>query len=308
MIKSVMITGANAGLGKECARQIAGRDGIEKIYLACRNMDRAREAKASLEAATGKSVFEIVLMDVSDPGSVRKALDTFTGPVDALLMNAGGTGGPGPGKKTPDGVTRIFAANVLGHVVLLDELIKAGRLGQVAVYVGSEAARGVPMMGMAKPALSSSSADEFASICDGSFFKGSEAGNGMKLYGPVKYVAAMAMASAARRNPSLRIVTMSPGGTAGTDGTRSMPFPMNVIMKYVAMNLMLALGKVHGLETGARRLVDTIFDAGYESGYFYASVAPGVTGKVVDQADIAPELGNPAFQDHAYDAVHRFVR
>jgi hypothetical protein len=129
----------------------------------------------------------------------------------------------------------------------------------------------------------------------------------MKMYGPVKYLGAMAMAAAARRNPSLRIVTMSPGGTSGTDGTRSMPFPVGFIMKYGAMNLLRALGKLHGLETGGRRLVDAIFDAGYQSGHFYASEAPGVTGKIVDQVVIAPEMGDPVSQDHADEAVHRFI-
>ncbi len=66
MIKSVLITGANAGLGKECAKQLALQDGTEKIYLACRNEERAQAAKLELEESTGKSVFEIVLMHVSN--------------------------------------------------------------------------------------------------------------------------------------------------------------------------------------------------------------------------------------------------
>ena len=33
MIKSVLITGANAGLGKDSARQFALQSGIEKVYL-----------------------------------------------------------------------------------------------------------------------------------------------------------------------------------------------------------------------------------------------------------------------------------
>ena len=66
-------------------------------------------------------------------------------------MNAGGTGGPTPGALTQDGVTEIFAQNVLGHVVLLEELISAGLLTEVAVLVGSEAARGVPKMRIPRP-------------------------------------------------------------------------------------------------------------------------------------------------------------
>ena len=55
-VKSVLITGANGGLGKECARQLALLDGTEKIYLGCRNEGRAKAAKRSLEELTGKSL------------------------------------------------------------------------------------------------------------------------------------------------------------------------------------------------------------------------------------------------------------
>ena len=53
-IKSVLITGANAGIGKEVARQMALRPGVERVYLACRNEVKARAAKQELEEKTGK--------------------------------------------------------------------------------------------------------------------------------------------------------------------------------------------------------------------------------------------------------------
>ncbi len=57
MNKSIMITGANAGLGKDVARQLALLPTTEKVYLACRNMDKAQAAKKELMKITGKSVF-----------------------------------------------------------------------------------------------------------------------------------------------------------------------------------------------------------------------------------------------------------
>ena len=56
--KTVLITGANAGIGKEVARQLALRPETARIYLACRNRERATAAKAELEAKTGRAIFE----------------------------------------------------------------------------------------------------------------------------------------------------------------------------------------------------------------------------------------------------------
>ncbi len=168
--KTVLITGANVGIGKEIARQLATRSEVARIYLACRNQDRAATAKAELESQTGRRIFDVVLMDVSDPRSVRAGLTGINGSIDALVMNAGGMGGKTPMALTADGATYMFAQNVLGHVVLLETLVAEDRLGEVAVFAGSEAARGIPKMGFKRPSFASNSADELASVIDGSYF------------------------------------------------------------------------------------------------------------------------------------------
>ena len=144
--KTALITGANAGIGKEVARQLALRHEFARIYLACRNRDRAITAKAELEAATGRSIFDIVVMDVADLGSVRAGMAAIDGPAYALVMNAGVIGGKKSMDVTADGVTTLFATNVLGHVVLLEGLLADDRLGEVAVFAGSEAASGLPSL------------------------------------------------------------------------------------------------------------------------------------------------------------------
>ena len=84
---------AKAGRTNFVARQLAERGGVERVYLGVRNMDRGAAAMADLEATTGRKVFELVRIDTSDLGSARDAAASLPGPVDGLLMNAGGRGG-----------------------------------------------------------------------------------------------------------------------------------------------------------------------------------------------------------------------
>jgi hypothetical protein len=260
-----------------------------------------------LEQLTGPSIFEIVIIDLSDLASVRAAAAAITRPLNAVVMNAGGTGGPTPASLTQDGVTDIVAQNLLGHVVLLEELIAAGSLTEVAVLVGSEAARGVPKMRIPRPTFSRSSAEEFASVIDGSFFAGQNS-NVMLAYGQVKYLAALWMASMARRHPQLRFITMSPGNTAGTEALRDQPALLRIIARRLLLPYVApALGIGHKLEIGAKRLVDAVTDTSLQSGVFYASAASTITGPVIDQAEITPEVHDEGMQDRAYEAIQRFV-
>lgn len=304
-IQSVLITGANAGLGREAARQLALHKGIEKIYLGCRNEVKAKAAKTALEAETGRKIFEIILIDVSNPASVRAAVAGLQAPVDAVIMNAGGTGGRSPNDLTKDGVTNIFAANVLGHVVLVDELLERQLVISTLLYAGSEAARGIPKMGISPPKLTTSSVDEFASIANGRKF-GSD-GDPLDIYANIKLTAALWMGSMARQHPHIRFVTMSPGGTTGTNGMDDLPFLKKLFFKHIGGVLMPIFGIMHGVETGAKRYVDGLLNPKFESGRFYASGKGSPTGAVIDQAIIEADLANPAFQDNASQAVHQFA-
>ena len=107
----------NVGIGKEAARQLAAIDSVEKVLLACRSKAKAEAAMADLEKATGKKIFQVVVVDTSDLASVRKAVASVDA-IDGLIMNAGGPLGL---DLTSDGVTMSFAANVLGHVVLTED-------------------------------------------------------------------------------------------------------------------------------------------------------------------------------------------
>ena len=302
-----LITGANAGLGKDVARQLALRADVDSIYLACRDQAKARAAQADLQRITGRQVFKVLIMDTADLASVRAALAAVNQPLRAVLLNAGGTGGPTPMARTAEGATTIFASNVLGHAVLLEGLVYAGLLTSTAVLTGSEAARGVPKLRMKRPTFASRSVEEFASVIDGSFFHSRKV-DPMLAYGQVKYLGAQWMSALARKHPDLRLLTVSPGNTSGTDALRDLATAPRVLMQHVVMPYVGPMfGIAHPLEVGAKRLVDALVGDSLRSGGFYASAAKTLTGPLVDQSTIVADFADQATQDHAYQAVHRFL-
>lgn len=307
MIETILITGSNIGIGKEAARQLALKSATTQVILACRNRAKAEAAKKDLELATGKSIFEVLIMDVSDVDSVRKAVQSFNGTVDAVILNAGGLGGDTAGKTTPSGMNELSATNVLGHVVLVEELIKQDKLKKTVLLASSEAVRGVKQMGMKPPKLKTSSADEFASVLDGTYF-GSKF-NAMQAYGYVKYAATMWMFSLARKHPNIKFVCMSPGSTSGTGAVDNAPALTRFMFRYIMSPIVMPLmGIVHKVDVGAKRFVDGILEDQYKSGVFYASKGGKLTGPVVDQSTIYPDLTNEAYQENASTAIHRFIK
>lgn len=243
-----------------------------KIYLACRNEAKVQAAKHELEQESGKRLFEIILMDVSVRASVRAAFKLLPRPIDALVMNAGRPGGTSPIARTKDGVTGIFATYVLGHVILLDHLIASSLLTRAAACVGSEAARGVPKLGMKRPELPTSSVQDFVDVFTGKNFSGKKF-DGALAYCDVKYIAALWMAAAARRHCHLHLLTVSPGNTYGTNHhrwpacTRCGP---RALMKHVFMPFIAPLsGMAHSRIAGAARMVRGLTDASLKNGVFY---------------------------------------
>lgn len=65
-----MITGANTGIGKETALDLAKRGG--RIYLACRDVNKAETARQEIVEATGNKNVFVRALDLSSFASIRK--------------------------------------------------------------------------------------------------------------------------------------------------------------------------------------------------------------------------------------------
>jgi NAD(P)-dependent dehydrogenase (short-subunit alcohol dehydrogenase family) len=308
MNESILITGANIGLGKDAARQLALKKETKKVILFCRNQAKAEAAKKDLEEQTGKKVFEIIIGDVADANSVRSAVEKIQEPIDAIILNAGGVVGKTAGKIMPSGMNELAATNILGHVILVEELIKRDKLKKAVLLASAEAVPGVKMLGIKPVSMRTSSADEFAAVLDGSYF--GDKFDALQAYAYVKYAATMWTLSMARKYPHLKFVAVSPGNTKGTQAPNNLPPAMKFMLTYFMMPIVFPLmgGMVHKLEVGAKRFVDGISDDRYKSGVFYASKEGKLSGDMVDQSTFYTDLKNTAFQDNADKAIHRFIK
>jgi NAD(P)-dependent dehydrogenase (short-subunit alcohol dehydrogenase family) len=120
--KTVVITGANQGIGKATAVGLA-RLGA-RLVLICRNPDKARAAVADIKAEAGSSEVELLLADLSSQAEVRRVageVDQACSRIDVLINNAGVLV---PTRLlTVDGIETTFATNHLGYFLLTELLL-----------------------------------------------------------------------------------------------------------------------------------------------------------------------------------------
>ncbi|XP_004534305.1 retinol dehydrogenase 14 isoform X1 [Ceratitis capitata] len=121
--KTVIITGANSGIGKETARDLAKRGA--RIIMACRNLETANAAKEEISKETGNNQLIVKKLDLGSQKSVREfAADIVKNEpkIDVLIHNAG-MALAFRGHTSEDGIELTMATNHYGPFLLTHLLI-----------------------------------------------------------------------------------------------------------------------------------------------------------------------------------------
>jgi NAD(P)-dependent dehydrogenase (short-subunit alcohol dehydrogenase family) len=129
--RTAVVTGANAGLGLQAARVLAGRGA--HVVLACRNLDKAGHAAGRIAAESPRAGTSVVRLDLASQSGVRSAAEEIRDRfprVDLLINNAGVM--DIPYQRTEDGFELTLAINHLGPFaltgLLLDRLAAGARI------------------------------------------------------------------------------------------------------------------------------------------------------------------------------------
>jgi NAD(P)-dependent dehydrogenase (short-subunit alcohol dehydrogenase family) len=259
--QTFLVTGANSGIGKETARDLAGRGA--RVVVAGRSEEKSRAAIDEIAADTGNTDLDFVQLDLGDLASVRNAAKTFLDsgePLHVLVNNAGLAGTQG---LTASGFEMAFGTNHVGTFLftqlLLDRIKESGnaRIVNVASTMHFQA-KGIDWEAVRRP---------------------TQTRTGLREYSVSKLANVLHAQELARRLEGTGVTTYSlHPGAVGTDVYREVPALLRGPMKWF----------MKSPKDGARTTLHcaTSPDAAQETGLYYDN------SKVKKPNPVAtPELG-----------------
>jgi NAD(P)-dependent dehydrogenase (short-subunit alcohol dehydrogenase family) len=137
--KTVLITGANSGIGFVTAIELAKMGA--RVLMVCRDTERGARARAAVAQVAAGAAPELLLADISSQQAIRVLADEVRqrfSKIDVLINNAAGIFAERA--LTVDGIERTFATNHLGPFLLTNlvlDLVRAGPGGRI-VNVAAE--------------------------------------------------------------------------------------------------------------------------------------------------------------------------
>jgi NAD(P)-dependent dehydrogenase (short-subunit alcohol dehydrogenase family) len=120
--KVCLITGANSGIGKETALELAKCGAT--VIMVCRNPQKGEAARKEMQKTSGNPHIDLFIADLSSQQSIRQLARDFQqkySQLHVLVNNAGGVFMRG--KISPDGIEMTLAVNHLAFFLLTNLLL-----------------------------------------------------------------------------------------------------------------------------------------------------------------------------------------
>lgn len=260
-----LVTGANTGIGRATAMELARRG--MRVLVACRSPEKGREAVDAIRGATGSDGVELLALDLGSLASVQRAAAAVLAtdrPLHLLVNNAGVAGQRGI---TADGFELHFGTNHLGHFLLTQLLLPRLVASAPARIVNVASKAHVDARGIDWTVLERSTP---------SF-------TGLREYAVSKLCNVLFTAELARRLAGTGVTTyaLHPGVVA-SDAWRRIPWPIRPL---VTRNM---ISNAEGAQTTLH--CATSVEAGAETGLYYDRCAPRAPLPLANDPALAAEL------------------
>src|SRR6266480_425905 len=122
--KICVVTGANSGIGKATALELAQMGAT--VVMVCRDRARGEEARSEITTKSRNNAVDLLLADLSSQQSIRQLVENFQQHYTHLhvLINNAGAGAAFTGRReTVDGLEMTFAVNYLAPFLLTNLLL-----------------------------------------------------------------------------------------------------------------------------------------------------------------------------------------
>ena len=124
-LKTALITGANSGIGKQSAIQLAAKG--YRVFVGARNLERGNKAVTEIKQQSDSDHVDLLLIDLSSKTSIAKAVQEIQDKItvlDVLIHNAAAFDiSQKSTRQSVDGIESIWATNHIGPVLLTNGLL-----------------------------------------------------------------------------------------------------------------------------------------------------------------------------------------
>jgi len=270
--KLVVITGANTGIGKETAIDLAKRGA--RVIICCRDMTKAEAAAKDIRKDSGNDLVEVAQLDLASLKSIRKCAENLLekeDKIDYLINNAGVM--MCPDWKTEDGFDMQMGTNHFGHFAFTELVMPLIRKSAASghhprIVIVSSMGHKIASQGI-----------NFDDIhCDNNF-------NTMKVYGMSKLANILHAKELAQRlnNTGISVYVLHPG-VINTELSRHMEKSVPKFIGCCMFPIFKWVSKTpyHGAQTTLYCTLDDKIEC--ESGKYYSdcAVAPTLTPHAED--------------------------
>lgn len=269
--KTVLITGANTGIGRVTAEQLARRGA--HVVLACRSAERTLPVVEGIETHGGVASF--LPLDLADLASVRACAEAFLSSGRPLFMLVNNAGLAGQRGVTKQGFELAFGTNHLGHFLLTKLLLP--RLREEAQTASAEYSGAIPRI------ITVASASHFSA--KGIDFEALQHATASRTGVPEYAVSKLANVLFAkelargRAGSGITSVALHPGVVA-SDVWRSVPWPFRSLMKLFMLTS----------EQGARTTLHCAMASDLEDGAYYDKQRTKRASALADDEALAKQL------------------